>query len=250
MGEYDRLQEILLAHANEVKGQYKADWLDERPLSEKSANKFLLACILDYQVDANVIWDRARKLSEETFGDPPHLWNYVTQEWTEDEWAAMWRVFRLHRFPAAHARVWRIGNEIVHKYGGDARRIWQGRDANEVLGALEGMRVGPEISRMIVGALISQGLVRGTGDLKADIHVRRVLGRVVDQDLSPLAARQLAKAIYATNPWDLDIALYDIGKTLCRKNWVYCEECSIGGAGECADFRNYNRSLAAGSKLH
>lgn len=238
--KYMSLQKVLLQHAYGVKSKYRAPWLDEKPLTMKNANKFILGAIIDYQISANMAWDNAKRLSETILGDPVSLWEHIINLYTKDEWAANWRGFGIHRFPAAHNRIWRIGYEIVKRHGGDVRNIWQGKNAEVVLEELERMRCGPEISRMIVGMLITYEQIDGTGDVKADSHVRRVLGRVFNRDLDPMAARQVARKIYPDNPWDLDVALYDIGKTYCLSDWCYCENCPIGKEQDlCEDYRSY-----------
>ncbi|MEK7873428.1 MAG: hypothetical protein AAB502_06185, partial [Chloroflexota bacterium] len=181
--EHVRLRNILLRHANDVKKKYRAPWLNQKPLSMKNANKFMVGAIIDYQIDADVAWDNARRLSEKILGDPARLWHHIVSAHTKDDWAAKWREFRIHRFPAAHNRIWRIGDEIVTRYNGDVRTIWQGESAKAVLEKLEGMRCGPEISRMIVGFLITYGHLEGIGDVKADRHVCRVLGRVLGKEV-------------------------------------------------------------------
>ena len=45
------------------------------------------------------------------------------------------------------------------------------------------MGVGPQLSRMTVGVLHDTKQIEGAGELKADIHVRRVLGRVFTGDM-------------------------------------------------------------------
>jgi len=48
-----------------------------------------------------------------------------------------------------------------------------------VLEQLNALKVGEQIARMVVGALIDTQQIVGSGDVKADIHVRRVLGRLL-----------------------------------------------------------------------
>lgn len=235
------LRNVLLRHADNVKSEYHAPWLDQKPLTMKNANKFFLGAIIDYQIGADMAWDNAKRLSEKVLGDPASLWVHITNSYTKEDWAAKWRQFRVHRFPAAHNRIWRIGYAIVKGYDGDVRNIWQGENAEAVLKKLEGMRCGQEISRMIVGMLITYKQIDGTGDVKADRHVCRVLGRVFAQSFDPTAARQVARKICPGNPWGIDIALYDIGKWYCLSDWCYCEYCPIGKHNDlCEDYRKYN----------
>ena len=154
-------------------------WLKpNQPASMKDANKFLLAAILDFQIPAETAWRNARRLSESILGDPDRLWHEVTRI-SLSEWTSKWKEYSLHRFPKGHERVWTIGKRIVEQYDGDARKIWSNQSIDATLYRLNDLRVGEQISRMVVGALIDTGQLTGKGDVKVDDHVRRVLGRAV-----------------------------------------------------------------------
>ena len=207
----------------------EADWDWLTPLNgersdKKSASKFMLGAIIDYQILAKQAWANAKRLAETEFGDPVDLWETITSI-PESEWEARFKRYKLHRFRSAHNRVWRIGREIVQRYGGDARRIWECQSASEVLERLNNMRVGPQISRMIVGALYDTGQIKDLGDLKADLHVRHVLGRVfTGSKVSASEAHRLAKMVAQGPTWPLDSRLYFIGKDYCGKD-PNCEHC-------------------------
>lgn len=234
-----QLYRVLITHASTVNNDYNAPWMDQKPLSKKNANKFILGAIIDYQIEADMAWDNAKRLTESILGDPDNLWDYIVQTYTKNEWALKWRAFKVHRFPAAHNRIWRIGNEIVNRYDGDARRIWQGKKPNTILSNLENMKFGPEISRMVIGVLLTYGEVQGKGDVKADSHVRTVLGRIFNRDLSTEEAHRIAQTIHPDNPWEIDVTLYDIGKRFCLSDWCYCESCPLGKEDICDDYRLY-----------
>ena len=210
-------------------------------VSEKAANKFMLGAILDYQVRAMTAWENARRFAEETLSDPENLWDKILDAWTESEWNSepVWRECSLHRFPVAHRRVWRIGRDIVNYYGGDARRIWQGATPPTVLlrlAALGERGVGPEISRMIVGALIDTGQIEGQGRFKADVHVQRVLGRVFNgQRASSAMAHEIGDRMAPDNSWRLDNVLYKIGREVCQKTDPRCSHCFL--QMQCARFQ-------------
>lgn len=205
-------------------------WLNQMPLSMKNANKFILGAIIDYQIGANKAWSNAKTLAETTFRDPPHLWNYIVQHYTtQAQWDQQWVHFNIHRFPVAHSRVWRIASDIVRLYGGDSRKIWQGANANSCLDALEKLRCGPAISRMIVGALIDCNHLKGNSVVKPDRHVKRVLGRIFNEpNINSNRAIQLANHINPGNSWAIDAALYKIGKIYCRPTNPNYTQCPIG----------------------
>ena len=111
--------------------------------------------------------------------DPDDLRREIVERWTEDQWSSRstWKECALHRrFPAGHNRVRAVGLDILRQYDGDSRSIWQGQHPEEVLCRLDRLGkngVGPQLSRMIVGALIDAGQIIGSGQFKADTHVSK-----------------------------------------------------------------------------
>lgn len=201
--------------------------LNGRPADKRSANKFLLGCILDYQMKVRLVWENARRFAEDDLGDPHDLWDEIVgiRGWNTP---SVRRRYNLHRFPAAHARVQKIGEEIVDRYGGDARNIWKTRSACAIQKRLERMGVGPQLSRMTAGALHDTKQIVGAGELKADIHVRRVLGRVFNGDLvSADAALDIAKEMMPQGSWNLDAQLFRLGKSTCKKTNPACGQCFL-----------------------
>jgi len=67
-----------------------------------------------------------------------------------------------------------------------------------------------------------------TGDVKADLHLRRVLGRTVygEEIKANEAAKviQLTRNLYA-DPWKLDFPLWNVGKSYCRPTSPTCPSC-------------------------
>ena len=233
--KHERVAKLLLSIPREV-----ADTPDmwvwivrgKRP-TKKDANKFLLACIIDYQMAAERVWKTARQFTEEQLGDPENLWEYITS-FTEQEWQAKKKEFSLHWLLAAHMRVWHIGRDVPSQYEGDARRIWEGQPpggVHERLQKLGKSGIGVNISNMLIGALIDTEQIVGTGDVKADTHVRRVSGRVFygkefkAEDSSK--AVEEARKMYPHNPWQLDQPLYFLGGATCKKTGPDCASCFL-----------------------
>lgn len=210
--------------------QVRWAWLSElggARADKKRANKFLLGATLDYQMPADRVWANARRFAEDTLGDPDDLWERVIAlpDWDSEE---AFHRYRLHRFPAAHRRVRRIGGGVLRDYRGDAREIWRERDAAEVLRRLEALGLGPQISRMVVGALHDTRQIAGIGQLKADLHVRRVLGRLVaGESVSVAAAHRIADAMLPGASWKLDAPLNLLGKGPCRRRDPECGGCPL-----------------------
>ena len=229
MTKDERVRDILLGmRSGEV-----ANWpwlvdADGRA-TKKQANKFMLGAIMDYQMPADVVWENARILSEEILGDPDDLWGVIARKSSSE----MARLFRgpptLHRFVKdMPKRVQRISNDITRKYGGDARRIWEGYSTDEIMRRLKDVCGGEHIPRMIRGALYDTHQIDGKGELKADINVRRVLGRVYDGDMvSADKALKIANRLVPDDSWKLDKPLYDTGKGVCTAQKPDCPYCEL-----------------------
>jgi hypothetical protein len=189
---------------------------ESKPWSKKVANKFLLCCLLDYQIPSDVAWLNGYRLIDDILGDPDDVWRAITSI-SDSEWESKRGAYKLHRFPAAHDRLWRIGRRICADYDGDARNIWEGRDPRSVLETLWALGAGDQISRMIVGALRDCGEITGAAsDVKGDVYVCRVLGRAVLGELTdPESAVRLAARLHPADPWQLDAPLWYVGKTFC-----------------------------------
>ncbi|NMB80864.1 MAG: hypothetical protein GYA14_03510 [Ignavibacteria bacterium] len=198
--------------------------------SKKDANKFILGAIIDYQIPAQQAWDNSERLADEILGDPDNIWEEINK-YSHKRWMGKFKQFRLHRFPKAHERIWKIGKRILEKYNGDTRNIWKDHTINNTLSNLLNLGMGKQISSMVIGALIDSHILNGKGDVKADLHVRRVLGRVfraaeylareVDQVIS------LTHSIHKNNPWLLDRGLFLVGKNFCFSKRPLCTECKF-----------------------
>jgi len=89
---------------------------------------------------------------------------------------------------------------------------------------------------MVAGALRDSGQISGAGDLKADTHVCRVLGRsVVGKLVDAETAAQLARQMHP-DPWHLDWPLWNLGRDYCHPNHPNCTACYL--MAYCACTRN------------
>ena len=129
----------------------------------------------------------------------------------------------------AHHRLWRIGSRICRDFDGDARRIWEGKDAEAALQTLWNIGAGEQISRMLVGALRDCGeILAAASDVKGDVYVRPVLGRaLLGQETDAEVAVQLAARLHPDDPWQLDTQLWQVGKSWCTIGSPRCPECYL-----------------------
>ena len=232
------------------------DWgemsrLDGKVCSKRIANRFLICCLLDWQWDADLAWQRGGHLADELEkrGDPDDLWVRISS-FSKEEWDSKYEEFgRPHRFHRGYQRLWPIANEMCARYDGDARKIWSGRSPFEALIHLWALGAGDQISRMIVGALRDCDQITGdSGDVKADLHLRRVLGRAVYGE--EIRATEAAKVIQLTrnlnaDPWKLDLPLWNIGKSYCRPASPDCSNCYL--KPHCAYYQRHGRADVNGN---
>ena len=187
----------------------------------------MLACILDYQMPADLVWENAKWFAEDCLDDPDDLWDAIIaiHRWNTD---AVFRRYVLHHFPAAHDRVQRIGKEIVGRYNGDARKSLEepspGRDPEP-----------PDWDAGWPADLTDdrRRTVRHETDIRSrrtqgGHPVRRVLGRVFTGEIvSADDALRIAKQMEPRKSWKLDASLYRLGQSKCKSTNPKCEACYL-----------------------
>jgi len=243
----DRLQHIaalLLKHRAGEEDWGEISHLEGRECSKGIANTFLICCLLDWQQHTDVAWEKGENLVEQLGAEK--VWATISS-YSKEEWDSKYEFFgKVHRFRIGHERLWGIANDICVRYEGNARNIWLGRGPFDALVHLWALGAGDQISRMIVGALRDCGEIKGdSGDVKPDVHLRRVLGRAVDGEeisaTNPAKVIELTRQLNPTDPWRLDWPLWNIGKYHCRPTSPDCPSCYLrphcvycqgrGGAG-------------------
>ncbi len=199
-------------------------------LTQEAGNEFLLCCLLDYQSKADAAWKRAssffRSQSEENRRE---LWKMIASM-PEKEWRSEdnFKRCNLHWMRPAHNRLWRISQCICMFFDGDARNIWKGESVFDVMCRLYYIGAGEQIARMIVGALKDCKYLTGRGDVKADVHICRVLGRASrGEALSPISVLALSRKMYPQDPWLLDWPLWELGRSKCDAKSPNCKTCEI-----------------------
>jgi endonuclease III len=152
----------------------------------------------------------------------------------EDVKALMSEPRPLHRFADTMSGVFHSAvRRIADVYAGDASRIWAGAppSADVVYRFLEFDGVGPKIATMAVNILAREFKVplaeHYSVDIAADVHVRRVFGRL---HLCPPGAtvEQIvyrARALSPLFPGMLDFPCWEIGKKWCRAERPLCGGC-------------------------
>ena len=203
----------------------------DKELPVEKANLFLLRCLIDYQCNSVDAWKRGEDYFRTLTPDQQReLWKMIV-ETPQEEWNSEdnFTKCNLHRWHRAHNRLWPIADCICRYFEGDARKIWQrGSTTFDVLCRLYYIGAGEQLSRMIVGALKDCGQISGRGDVKADVHVCRVLGRVFyGKEATPEAALKLARVLFPDDPWQLDGPLWNLGQSNCNDTCPQCAGCYL-----------------------
>jgi endonuclease III len=140
----------------------------------------------------------------------------------------------LHRFLENMSVVFHAAvRRIVDHYEGDASRIWRGTpsSADVVYNFLEFDGVGQKIASLAANILARDFKIPFADyysiDVSADIHVRRVFGRLGLTDVDPTVDQCIfrARAIKPEFPGLMDLSSWEIGRNWCKKTDPQCYLC-------------------------
>lgn len=226
----------LLFHAERVQCKFTGNDAADALLNdlEGHPHAFVLACLADRQVKAEVAWVIPYELSQRLGGFSFDLLRAVSRDDLRD---AFHQPSKLHRFPDRVADVVYKGiQRIAVEYDGDASRIWSGEppSAGVVLRFLRFDGVGPKIATMATNILAREFKVQMSDyysiDVSVDVHLRRVferLGLVQHGDTVEQVVYQ-ARALHPPFPGLMDLPAWEIGRTWCRPTNPQCDNCYMG----------------------
>lgn len=194
---------------------------------------FVLAALVDRQIRADKAWLVpsliGQRLGSFALADLERL--------SATQWVAVMRdPTPAHRMPETMADVlYRGVARIRSHYRGDASLIWADKPASAraVRRFLEFHGAGPKIATMAVNILVRDFHVPLRDyryiDISADVHVCRVMGRLgfVEEGASPAAVIYAARELNPDFPGIFDLALWDLGRTVCRPTAPQCSECPL-----------------------
>lgn len=194
---------------------------------------YVMGCLVDRQVRAEIAWkvpwvvrDRLGSLDLAELSDL-----------REEEWLKLLREpTPAHRLPETMATVlYRAIGRIVNHYEGDASRIWTGTpsSATVVKRFLEFHGAGPKIATMAANILVRHFHVPLSDyrylDISADVQVSRVMARLgfVEEGSGEAVVVYAARELNPDFPGVFDLALWDLGRTVCRPKNPRCSECRL-----------------------
>lgn len=199
--------------------------LDEYP------HAFVLACVMDRQVRAEVAWLIPYRFATKLGGFEFSILESLT---IENIKVLMGGPPQLHRFPEKMSTVFfEAISTIRNLHGGNADQIWANRpsSAKVVYEFLQFRGVGPKIGTMAANILARELKVPFSDyfsiDISADVHVRRVLGRLglVNTQASIEEIVYRVRSLYPKFPGLMDFPAWEIGRNWCKPQQPLCEEC-------------------------
>jgi uncharacterized HhH-GPD family protein len=194
---------------------------------------FVLAALVDRQVKAEIAWRLPGRVRD-------RLGTFEIDDLAKLDRSAWIKVLRepmaLHLYPETMAGVLELGvRRIIDQYGGDASAIWSGNPSSKLVvnRFREFHGAGPKISTMAANILVRGFHVPMSDyraiDISADVHVRRVMGRLgfVRQDPGLGEVVEAARTLNLDFPGVFDLSLWRIGRTVCHPANPRCSECVL-----------------------
>lgn len=198
---------------------------------ERFPHAFVMACVTDRQVKAEVAWRIPYELYKRLGGLSFDLLRTVSRDRFRELFA---EPNPLHRFPDTMSEnVYEAIQLIGSRYEGNAANIWQGTppSAEVVLRLLAFRGVGPKIATMATNILARAFKVKFSDyysvDVSVDVHLRRVFTRLglISQSASVEEVIYRARALHPEFPGLMDLPAWEIGRTWCTPSNPKCNEC-------------------------
>ena len=200
---------------------------------ENYPHAFILACTIDYCVDANIAWSIPYQIMKALGGD---FSIEKLASISERNYKKLFRKLRPgHRFVNQSARVfYRAVQRIKDRYDGDASVMWKEKSAELFIKEFRFFyHVGQKISNMAANLLYTNLGVKFTDlcniDIAVDRHVKRVFERtgLVEQNAGKNAIIQRAREINPEYPGRLDLPVFNLGRNICQNYNPLCNECPL-----------------------
>lgn len=193
---------------------------------------FVLGCVMDRQINADIAWDIPYKVCEHfnTWDiaqlaniDKTDLVNYFVTN-------------KLHRFPNDMGECFYEAVKIIHDdYNDDASNIWNNgvSSATVICRFLKFKGCGIKISTMAANILQRDAGIQFSDysaiDVSPDVQVRRILfrlGLISDESDTTMTVYK-AKEINPTFPGIIDLACWIWGRELCNPTNPLCIQCPL-----------------------
>ncbi len=195
---------------------------------------FVLACVMDRQVKAERAWLIPYRFQQKLGGD--FSIQRLASLTLSDVKKLMSEPEPLHRFADKMGDYFYAAlQRIVKQYDSDASRILRDKpsSADVVYRFLEFEGVGPKIASMAANILAREFKLPFADhysiDISADVHVRRVFGRLglttADASVEQLIFR--ARGLCPEFPGLMDLPAWEIGRQWCKPKNPQCTACYL-----------------------
>jgi uncharacterized HhH-GPD family protein len=194
---------------------------------------FLMAASTDRGARAESVWELPWHLCHKLGELNPEQFSRMTPVELEE---ILRQLPKKPRFPNQTAKtIVSLAKLVSQEFQGDARRIWSGKPALQVLESLQRIYgVGPGIAHMTIRILIDEEEYQPFPDdlrlidIKPDVHVIRVFYR---SGLSPRLEGQscieAARRLYPEFLGKLDWPAWEIGRKYCHESVPNCPKCPL-----------------------
>lgn len=192
---------------------------------------FVLACVMDRQIKAEKAWLIPYLISEKLHGFTIRMLGSLSRSNVK---RLMTKPEPLHRFVDKmsgffHSAVQRI----IRDYNGNAAQIWIGNPSSAavVYRFLMFDGIGPKIASMAANILAREFKIPFADyysiDISADIHIRRVFGRLglCETNASTDQIIYRARALFPEFPGMMDLPCWEIGRNWCKLQKPDCTNC-------------------------
>ena len=198
---------------------------------DRYPHAFVIACVMDRQIKAERAWVIPYAIAEKLGGFSMETLARLSRAEIRD---LMAKPAPLHRFVDTMSEYfWSAVQRIASEFAGNASGIWAGRppSAAVVYRFLAFDGVGPKIASMAANILARDFKVPFADyysiDISADVHVRRVFGRLglcaPDATIEQLVYR--ARALHPAFPGIMDLPSWEIGRNWCKPHAPLCGAC-------------------------
>lgn len=201
---------------------------------EKYPHAFVLACLMDRQINAERAWGIPYTIKEK-------IGSFDINELKEkglEFYTKLFKDEKLHRFNDEMAKIFYKGIcRIAEKYQGKASKIWENNPSSAavVYRFLEFDGCGIKIATMAANILARQFKITMSDycsiDISPDVHIKRVMWRLgfVGENSSNDLIIYKAREIYPKFPGIIDFVCWHIGRKFCRPNFTECKckECDM-----------------------
>ncbi len=198
---------------------------------ENYPHAFVLACVLDRQIKAERAWLIPYLISQKIGGFSMERLSALSED---DVRGLMSEPKPLHRFVDKMAvNFYSAVQRIANVYKCNTALIWSNKpsSAEVVYRFLEFAGVGPKIASMAANILAREFKISFADyysiDISADVHIRRVFGRLGLCAANATVEQVIykARALYPDFPGMMDLPCWEIGRNWCKSCTSECGKC-------------------------